>query len=88
MGVLGDPGASMQRLQAEEDVMAESGRNEGIGRAEAWTDWTRALLARQKAGNRIGVYASNETRMPNREGQREIADLDVETCREGNFSAK
>lgn len=59
--------ASMQRLQAEEDVMAESGRNEGIGRAKAWIDWTRALLARQKAGNRIGVYASNETRMPNRE---------------------
>lgn len=51
--------------------MAESGRNEGIGRAKVWTDWTRALLVREKAGNRIGVYASNETRMPNREGKRD-----------------
>ena len=37
------------------DVMVENWRNEGIGRPRVQTDWSTALLVRQKTGNRIGV---------------------------------
>lgn len=57
---------------------AERGQD-GIGREAAWTDWVGTRLARQKDGSRIGVYASNETLLPNRGGVRSDLGARVET---------